>query len=150
MKRDSLALLMDLPYSLITVYCLSNKHSCFYEIYSSPSPFFLFLSCEVTSFLEVGIMRNNTDILIFNNIFRAEKKFGDFHYIEKSQSIGQFWKFFWPFFSLSNLDLFLSIFLLKIYSKKTENCLGDLKVRIFEPKTVLKIPIHKRICLLHT
>ena len=44
---------------------------------------FLFLSCEVINLLEVVIMRNNTDVLIFNNIFRAEKKFGDFHYIEK-------------------------------------------------------------------
>ena len=42
-KESSLEIMTDLPFSL-TVYCLSNKHSWFYEINSSEA-LFLFPTC---------------------------------------------------------------------------------------------------------
>ena len=45
-------------------------------------------------------------MFLFSIIFLEQKRnLVIFIIKKKSQSIGQFWKFLWPFFSLSNLDL---------------------------------------------
>lgn len=113
MKKESPSeIMIDLPFSLTVYYFLTNTHVLVKLIILRP--FFCFHPViEVVNLLEVGIIRTTLGFLVCFQYFRAERKLGDFHYIEKKwKALGsfEFFFFFTCYFSLTPVDLFLSIF----------------------------------------